>query len=170
MPDEQQARAGGIATFVGCHQIITVLSLPVKGRGEAKIGETLLQIAPHTVNTGFGKGAGVDIHDGLEVRQIGVQHIFGTYHIGMSHHAQITPPALNCSISVSLYPASRSSSFVCSPMPGAAKRCSCSTPEIRGKVGSVRKLVSSPLSPCALLVTFTPRACACGSFRASSRV
>src|SRR5947209_442159 len=126
MPNEQQARAIGIAAFVSRHQVIAILCLPVKGCGEAKIGEAFLQIRSYTVNAGFGKGAGVDIHDSLEVRQIGVQHVFSACHIRMLYRTQITPPALNCSISASLYPAWRSNSFVCSPMPGAAKRCSCS--------------------------------------------
>src|SRR5450759_3312803 len=101
MPDEQQARPVGIAAFVRRNQVIAVLCLPVKGSGEAKIGETILKISPYTVNTRFGKGAGVNVHNGLEIFKIWVQHIFGSRNIGMFYKTQITPPVLNCSISIS---------------------------------------------------------------------
>src|SRR5690349_16288785 len=91
MPNEQNMRTMGSISFMGGNEIITVFLLAINRGSEAKICETFLQIASHTIHTSLGVSTRVDIHNSLQVLKIRLHDALGSLDHRVLFHVRLLP-------------------------------------------------------------------------------
>src|SRR5260370_781049 len=80
MSYEENTRTVWGLAYMCCHEVIDMLLLIVNLGRETEIMEALLEIFGDTIDTCFGKGAGVDVYNRLQIRQKVIHDLFGTYY------------------------------------------------------------------------------------------
>src|SRR5258706_418632 len=100
MSDQEDARAVLRLALMSGDEVVPIVLLLINVCGEAEGLKTFLQVRPDAINTGFGIGAGVDIHYCFQVIEVRLHDAFCSFDVAVFTH--ITPAARNCSISSSL--------------------------------------------------------------------